>query len=89
MYGVLFAAVVTWIFAKFQLPAGSLHKVQAQIQAAAAWPGTQVMGTAHPGSAPQSVADTLNGSFENGLADWGDSGWGSELWAKVGDGVKG
>jgi Carbohydrate binding domain len=79
MYRALFAAVMTWIFANFEVPAGSLHKVRAQIQATPASPSTEVTVTAHPGSAPSPVADTLvlNGSFENSFADWGDNGWGS------------
>ena len=79
MYRALFAAVVTWIFASVELPAGALHEVRTQVQALAAAPGTQVTVTAHPGSAPSPVADTLvlNGSFENGFADWSNNGWGS------------
>jgi lysophospholipase L1-like esterase len=67
------------IFANFELPAGTLHEVKAQAQAPASSPGTQGMVTVEPGSAPSPVADTLvlNGSFENGFADWGNNGWGS------------
>jgi lysophospholipase L1-like esterase len=77
IYRALFAAIVTWIFANFDLPASSLHKVRAQAQATAASPGTQATLRAHPGSTSSPVADTLvlNGSFENGFDHWDDNGW--------------